>query len=204
VTIVGLPCFIFFVAVTAAVTDDLNKAIAACASVKGDLARLSCYDSLARARGLSQPEAPPIAIEGNGKWLVSAKQNPVDDTKTVTLILSADSGQSTIGKPVSLILRCESKKTEAYISWNNYLGSEADVLTRIGNAPAVSKNWGLSTDSQATFYPGNHIAFIKSLLQADRLVAQVTPYDESPVTAVFDLAGLSNAIKPLQETCGWK
>ncbi len=91
-----------------------------------------------------------------------------------------------------------------YITWDAYLGSEATVLTRVGDAKAVSQGWDLSSDSKATFYPGNHVSFIKSLLQTDKLVAQVTPYDESPVTAVFDLSGLSTAIAPLQATCGWK
>jgi type VI secretion system protein VasI len=187
-----------------AAPEDMAKSIATCASIKGDLARLECYDQLARARGLSEAKNLPVPTSGTGKWHVTAMQNPVDDTKTVSLILLAESGKSRMGEQVSLMLRCQSHKTEVYIAWEDYLGSEAHVLTRVGTAPAISKTWDLSTDSKATFYPGNHIALIKSLLAADRFVAQVTPYSESPVTAVFDLTGLSNAIKPLQEACGWK
>jgi type VI secretion system protein VasI len=40
-------------------------------------------------------------------------------------------------------------------------------------------------------------------MDADNLVAQITPYNESPVTAIFDTSGLENAIKPLRETCNW-
>jgi hypothetical protein len=60
----------------------------------------------------------------------------------------------------------------------------------------------MSTDSQATFHP-QAIPFLKSLVQANKLVAQVTPYNASPVTAIFDTTGLGNAIKPLRETCNW-
>ena len=60
----------------------------------------------------------------------------------------------------------------------------------------------MSTDSQATFHP-KAISFLKSLLQSNKLVAQITPYNESPVTAIFNTAGLENAIKPLRETCHW-
>lgn len=77
------------------------------------------------------------------------------------------------------------------------------VLSRIGSEQASTRQWSLSTDSQATFYPDNPITFIKRLLEVDRFVAQVTPYGEDPVTAVFALGGLVNAIKPLRETCGW-
>jgi type VI secretion system protein VasI len=60
----------------------------------------------------------------------------------------------------------------------------------------------MSTDSKATFHP-QPIAFLKSMMEANTLVAQVTPYNESPVTAIFDTTGLADAIKPLRETCNW-
>ena len=41
------------------------------------------------------------------------------------------------------------------------------------------------------------------MLTSTKLVAQVTPYNESPVTAIFNTAGLENAIKPLREICSW-
>ncbi|EKK98854.1 hypothetical protein VCHC41B1_3364 [Vibrio cholerae HC-41B1] len=39
--------------------------------------------------------------------------------------------------------------------------------------------------------------------KADKLVAQITPYNENPLTAIFDTAGLSNALLPLRKTCNW-
>ena len=51
--------------------------------------------------------------------------------------------------------------------------------------------------------PRNEVDFLKKLLVVDSFVAQVTPYSASPITAIFDIRGLSNAIKPLQETCSW-
>ena len=119
-------------------------------------------------------------------------------------MLLAGSGTSAWGSRVVLVLRCKSNKTEAYINWRDYLGSEAHVTWRIGAEDARTGRWVLSTDEKATFYPYDDIAFIRQLLNADRLVAQVTPYSETPVTAVFDLTGLTNVIIPLQEACGWE
>jgi len=181
----------------------VEKEIAKCAVEAGDLDRLSCYDDLAKKRGLAGPQSEPTKIAGKGKWRVSVETNPVDDSKTVVLALRADSGKSKWGKPVTLIARCKSNTTELYISWNDYLGRNGEVLTRVGSQDAVTKDWGLSTDSQATFHPRGTISFIKKMKEADKLVAQITPYNESPVTAVFDTAGLENAIKPLRETCNW-
>lgn len=90
------------------------------------------------------------------------------------------------------------------MAWSDYLGSEARVTWRVGDEDAEVARWSLSTDNEATFYPYDDISFIKQLLGTDRFVAQVTPYDESPITAVFDLTGLANVIHPLQEACGWE
>lgn len=195
-----LLAFLFF-SVTAQAS--IEKELAKCAVKSGDLDRLSCYDDLAKSRGLAGPQSEPTKIAGKGKWQVSVNTNPVDDSKTVVLALRADSGKSKWGKPVTLIARCKSNTTELYISWNDYLGRNGKVLTRVGSQSAVTKDWGLSTDSQATFHPRGTINFIKKMMEADKLVAQITPYNESPVTAVFDTAGLENAIKPLRETCNW-
>jgi type VI secretion system protein VasI len=190
--------------VVASTCEELEKEIAGCAAIDGDLERLECYDRLAQSLGLDRAQPVPTAVEGNGKWQVSVKTNPLDDTTTVVLGLYAGSGTSARGGRVLLILRCKSNKTEAYISWDDYLGSEARATWRIGAEDARTSKWGLSTDKEATFYPYDAIAFIRQLLNADRLVAQVTPYSEDPVTAVFDLTGLTNAIRPLQNACGWQ
>lgn len=179
-----------------------DREIATCAVVEGDLSRLECYDTLAQKYGLEGPQSQPVDISGNGKWSVEIKVNPIDDSKTVTLILVADDGKSRWNRPVVLLARCLSNETDLLIGWNDYLGREASVLTRVGSEEAVTRRWTMSTDSKATFHP-QPIAFIKSMMEADSLVAQVTPYNDSPVTAVFDIKGLSEAIKPLRETCNW-
>ena len=192
---------LIFVATSANAAID-EKEIAKCASISGDLARLECFDNLAKGKGLNTPQSQPTAIVGKGKWEVNSVVNPIDDSKTVTLMLQSDSGSSTYGIPVVLIARCKSNETELFISWNDYLGSDANVLTRVGDNKAVTRSWTLSTDSKATFNSAP-IPFLKEMLTSPKLVAQVTPYNESPVTAIFNTTGLENAIQPLKETCKW-
>lgn len=180
-----------------------DKLVAECAQVEGDLARLTCYDNLAKSKGLEGPQANPVNVSGVGKWDVSSTSNPIDDSKTVVLMLAADSGKTKWGKSIYMTIRCQSNETDLYIAWGDYLGSSASVLTRIGSSAAVTKKWLLSTDKQAAFHPSGAISFIKSMMESNKFVAQVTPYNESPSTAVFNTAGLKNAIKPLRETCSW-
>lgn len=190
---------VFSVGSYAAIDD---KKYAKCAVIEGDLARLECFDNLAQEKNLDGRQLQPTSIAGKGKWNVSVDVNPIDDSKTVTLVLDADSGKNRWGKPVYLVARCKSNTTDLYIGWNDYLGSEADVLTRVGDNKAITQRWSMSTDKTATFHR-KPIPFLKEMLTSSKMVAQVTPYNESPVTAIFNTSGLENVIKPLRETCSW-
>lgn len=183
---------------------EIEKEVATCATKPGDLERLQCYDKMAAQHGLDGLQSQPAKVSGTGKWDVSVRTNPIDDSTTVVLALEAESGKSKFGKPVMMLVRCKSNTTELYINWNDYLGRNGEVLTRIGSHDAVTKDWTLSTDSQATFHPQKGtIGFLKWMMSANKFVAQITPYNESPVTAIFDTTGMENAIEPLTDTCEW-
>lgn len=184
-----------------AAADTSPQSMRACAQLADDAGRLACFDKI--VEGLPAEPVPPASNAATGKWRVDIETNPMDDSKTVALFLIADEGRSDYDKPITLILRCQSNETSAFISWGDYLGSEAFVTSRVGEADSKRRQWSLSTNSQATFYPGTAPAFIKELMGAGRFVAQVTPYSDSPTTAVFDTSGLAEAVKPLRETCGW-
>jgi hypothetical protein len=105
--------------------------------------------------------------------------------------------------PIFLTIRYKSKKDELYIGWDDYLGSEADVIYRIGKEDAIRTRWSLSTDKKGTFFHGDVIKLIRKLFEANRFVAQVTPYNESPITAIFDIRGLKNAVEPFNNILHW-
>ena len=174
-----------------------------CATLKSDLARLACYDELAKKSLSVNNEKLETTNEMDvGAWRAGEDINPIDDTKTFTAILNAKSGKSKWGEKVYLVLRYKSEKSEVYINWGSYLGSEAFVLTRIGIEKAKTTQWSLSSNSKATFYRGKSIDLIKKLQQNDKVVFQVTPYGDNPITAIFEIKGLSATIKPYNYT-GW-
>ena len=164
-----------------------------CVGIPENTKRLECFD-----REIKTPEKKP-----KKSWEVSEDINPLDDSKTVTMALAATEGVNSHGQPPVLLIRCKSKETEVFVAWRDYLGSEAQVTTRIGQLEPKTQRWSMSTDSKATFYPGNDVQFVRSWIGQPRLVVRVTPYNENPVVAVFDLTSLEEALKPLREVCGW-
>lgn len=167
-----------------------------CLSVSDPDSRLSCYD-LEYGRN-------PTLENSAGDWFVQSQKNPIDDSQTTFLALEAEQGSSRWGEPVALVIRCKSNKTEMWINWQDYLGnSRVMVTTRIGDQEAETKPWSLSTDNQSSFYLRSPIAFIKRMMSTNSFVAQTTPYNENPVTAVFSTSGLESAIEPLRKNCNW-
>ncbi|MEJ2622594.1 MAG: type VI secretion system-associated protein TagO, partial [Candidatus Thiodiazotropha sp.] len=148
-----------------------------------------------------QPISPNI--QDIGKWVVIENKNPIDDSITVTMRLTASTGESKYGDKISLVARCKNNNTEFYINWHDYLGNDAYVLTRNGSNKAVEKEWSISTDKKSSFHPDGTITFLKDMMDSNKFLAQITPYSENPVTAIFDTTGMSNAIKPLRHVCGW-
>lgn len=158
------------------------------------------------------PEPSRAEDLGSGKWRLRTETNPIDDTKTVTLSLAAETGTSRLGDPVTFIARCKSNKTEAYVVWGDFLGDDSGnvysewkiVTVRIGAGDAREERWGVSTDRKATFAPSWAGNLLKELLGEDRLVLQTIPYGENPITAIFGVTGLRDVLGELAGTCNWR
>ena len=171
------------------------SAMAKCAAITENASRLQCFDQLAQA-------TPAEAKSATGKWQLEDHTNPLDDTVDITLTLLADSGTNRSGRPFMLTAHCDSHKTQLAISWYAYLGSQASVTLRIGSGEANTSRWDVSADKQATISTVP-VQTLKDMLSADKMVAQVTPFNQKPYTAIFDLSGLEAAIEPVRATCRW-
>ena len=169
--------------------------------------QLSALEQLEKA---SAEKLQAIADAKNSKWKISYDVSPIDDSQTVTLMLYAESSIS--GWPSkqydpSLILRCQEKRTDIFVvtgmSPNVEYGTlGATVLLRIDKNPAYKLHASKSTDGEALFLP-SAVAQIKKLMNGRELYFQFTPFNSSPQSTVFKIAGLSESIKPLRSACKW-
>ncbi len=151
------------------------------------------------------PVESPKKSKDNPEWRVYREPNPIDETETVTAVLDSSSGLNHYGDRIHLLVRCKSNKSEVFVNWGEYMGSEAvEVTSRIGSDGATKASWPLSSDQRATFYPGHAVAFAMRLKSESRLVLEATPYGENPITAVFTLDETWDAIKFVAGECHWK
>lgn len=182
----------------------LKSEIAKCAAKAGDAARLICYDALAHRLHVDKPKIG--AQRGAGKWDITTKTSPIDDSTNVYLSVDAEkpvqSGYNSV-RP-TLVIRCAQNHTNVFIVWGLYLGLDSThMLTRIDRQKAHTNSWSISSDTKAVFVQGGDIAYAQSLMGHHVLLAQITPYGENPVMAEFDISGLSKAIEPLRKACHW-
>jgi len=171
-----------------------------------DSIRLHKYDQILENHGVKEMSVnvdkdPVNEIET--KWIVETNINPIDDSKRIIFSLVADEGVSGYRDPVVLLIRYDSKKTQLFIGWSDYLGSEASVTMRIGKEKAETFLWNMSTDKTATFYPKNCVNLIRKIVQVDTVVFRCTPYNESPVTAIFDVRGLTVLADEYMDDLKW-
>jgi type VI secretion system protein VasI len=183
---------------------DAQRDVARCAAISGDAQRLTCYDELAESMGVAEPASSASEV---GRWNVEVEVSPIDDSRNVFLTVESESAiRNSIGRPVKpvLFIRCKENTTEVFIAWGVYLGLDSTrVLERLDKQDATTTAWNNSTDNKAVFRRGNKIDYVKTLMEHDKVLYQVTPYNESPVMASFDLRGLSEAVEPLRDSCGW-
>ena len=179
-----------------------SKALMKCAADSNTVTRLSCFDDFAKANGLA-PSSIETTAKFAGKWRTSSDKDPLTDKSVHIATLDADEGRGRFGDSITLVVRCKSGKTEAYIDWNTFLGSNGlNVTSRIDRAAASNAYWGISTDHKASFMP-QQVATLKRFEAASSYVVNLTPYSESPITAIFDITGANGAFQDIRRDCNW-
>lgn len=186
---------------------DLAREISKCSTDKNNVTRLACYDALSPKAAAQDPAKSSAVVS---KWKVEVNTSPIDDSKNVTLVLTAES--SIEGWPAkkfvpALLVRCKEKTTDAYIVTGmapavEYGVHSATVTLRLDKNPAFKVAASKSTDGEALFFP-SPISLIKRIINADTMLFQFVPFNSGGQMTTFDVRGLGEAIKPLREACKW-
>ena len=145
-------------------------------------------------------------IQKEGNWYFKSKINKMTDSTDVFAINSAKDAYTKQGleRNTSLVLRCSENKTDAYISVNDYLGSDSPTITlRFDGSKPARSLWHAGEGGDAAFAP-NAVSFIKELSTHKNLIIGFEPYGSTMQAIEFDLSGADAMAKKISEACNWK
>jgi type VI secretion system protein VasI len=179
-----------------------SKELATCAANNNSVQRLSCFDDLAKKYG-QVPTTIQTTTGNTGNWRTSTDTDPLTDKSVHYALLDATDGRGRFGEKVHMTVRCKNGKTEAYVNWATFLGSDSITVTsRIDKAQAEKAYWNISTDHKASFMP-SPVPTLKKMTGGTTYAVNLTPFSESPITAIFDIAGAEEAFKDIRRDCKW-
>jgi type VI secretion system protein VasI len=174
---------------------EITEGISLCTELTVAYQRLDCFDALAKKLREGDTSDPVL-----GKWRIEVTTDPLDDSESTTLQLDADSGKTRFGAPISLTIKCQSNDIDISVNWSSYMGSVPNVLTRIGNEEPETRIWRVSKDSLSTIHPAAK-RFLFSMLNETQLVSRLNPYNSNPVTAIFNISGIDQAVDSVRHLC---
>jgi len=175
-----------------------------CGAIQDNTSRLACYDMKYK---------PVLEASKASSWNVTQSVSKMDDSKTVMLhSVSTEAVRKKFGgsDTADLYIRCSEGVTSLYVVLaDNFLSDIQDygsVTYRVDNAKPSQREMSASTDNKALglWTGGTAIPFIKKMVKAQQITMRITPFNESPITVTFPVAGLNEALAPLQQVCKWK
>ena len=175
-----------------------------CPSIENDAARLACYDKEAEdsLKNNNEQQETEGLMKKYGDWIIDITESPLNDAKEVVIMRFSNDFESRRSQAV-LMLRCQRDKTDAFVSWDEYLGSNnMKVAYRIDKEEAKSVWWNASSNGQASFIP-KPISFIKSLEGKESIYIEDEKYRGGRVSATFNISGIEEVIEPLKKACNW-
>lgn len=184
---------------------DVRTLMLDCVDVPTKIARLKCYDTVAEAAGLTEPEeADPLL----GRWRVREQVSMMDDSTSVFLALKADlpvQGRVNLFYP-TIVLRCAEGHTSAYVN----IGVHPDIrfrrraaaTVRFDKEEAVDIRMRRSKDQRALFFE-NPEELIGKLTSHERFLFRFKPIGQGTKITQFTVDGLDAAVMPLRKACGW-
>jgi type VI secretion system protein VasI len=178
------------------------KELAECSSKDNSTQRLKCFDDLSKKYNQASISIDTTS-KSKGAWITSTDTDPLTDKPIYFAQLDAIEGKGRFGDKITLTIRCKNRKTEAYIDWATFLGTdEINVTSRVDKSSAAKNSWSISTNNKATFMPQAAMS-LKKFVNSTGFVVNLTPYNENPITAVFDITGAEEAFSEIRQECKW-
>ena len=185
---------------------DLRRSLT---SLESQVAALGAPRPLGNAVEHEAVDEPLEARTSASTWTVVIDRNPMDDSVVFLVTSPADRGVNAFGAPPTIVLRQVGEegdtpkgffsssrvKIEVFIAWGAYFSDDDLAVTvRIGSGKAVRQQWGSLTDNTGTYFLGDARSLIRDIAKAGVFTVESRPYQENPITAVFDCSQLARSV----------
>ena len=182
-----------------------------CARIDDEAKRLLCYDLVFRT-GVPgvDPSAPPpqkaatlddTLVEG---WPLTTAPSPTGKGTFMTVTNISPEPMTDSDQSAKLTISCAG--TNSSLSFwfpGRYMSSDNRVLEASYDGGKTEKYDVGGYDSQMSLSGPKSIPVIKQLMAANKVKVSATPSSGPKFSAEFDLAGLTKAVTPIREACGW-
>jgi hypothetical protein len=177
------------------------------------VARSDAPKEVSQPAATSAAPAPPPEVESipPPTWTGTRQASWANDgTKTIAFELAATRDipvWMSSARPV-LVVRCLSRKTEAFVVLGTSTSYEEDadrrtVRVQWDDDPASVQRWGISQSGRELFVPDG-VAFARQMTRANQLRVEFTPFNSRAVTAEFAVQGFERLAGLVAGTCGWR
>lgn len=183
------------------------ESISNCRELNNRERRYACYDEAEANSGDVQLEVAAFNYQANSDPLTGQTEHQ--------LSIRSSQGLNSRGDPIVLQWQCDSTEPGAYtltLQWEDFLPSgRPEVTTRLGQLAPVTGNWLAGRYRESSILDGSDTGFslAEFVTQAAQQVAagnttvvfRTTPYNDDPITAVFDFTGFTEAVEPMRQSC---
>jgi hypothetical protein len=178
------------------------------AHVRAAAAPAAAYNARPAAPGAART---PVVVDSASapKWTSKHQARWAGTTrKTAVMEVAAERPVAVWNDTVTplLIVRCMDKRTDVFVYTETAARIEAEdenhtVKIALDDDAASHERWPDSVEHDALFAPDG-ASLARRLMTAGTLRFSFTPHNAAPVTAVFNVHGLAEQLKPVAKHCG--
>jgi len=140
-------------------------------------------------------------------WNVDYGRSRVDDSAEIYATTQAvDARKNDVGAVSTLAAFCQEKRIGLILQAERYWGIPVrgngyEVIIRIDGAAATRRTWGYAATGDIAFYPGNAVAFLKSLAGKKKMFVRVTDGLDVAHESDFNIEGADEIARIIQAAC---
>jgi hypothetical protein len=146
------------------------------------------------------PAGPAWSTTHRGRWVSNHR-------KAAAFEVAADRPVGVWMKQVTplLVVRCLDRRTDVFVFTDSAARIEPQddnhtVQIALDGAPPATERWPDSVEHDALFAPDG-AALARQLVQADTMTFGFTPHNAAPVLATFNVRGLGERMKQVEDFC---